>query len=135
MIRFKRLISIIAASLTLTLSSCAPNSGFTLIFSTEEETSTIEINKDVCEIKIKTPIYITTHYCLKVEDHGTNSTIQEWYGFTEGPLFIYYFFYEPYFNGTQYLQIFYLPENKEPFQDSRLKTTNWFMMPSYFSIN
>jgi hypothetical protein len=132
MIRFKRLISIIAASLTLTLSSCAPNSGFTLIFSTEEETSTIEINKDACEIKIKTPHYTTTHYCLKVEDHGTNGYWHEYLKSSEGPLFIYYFFYEPYFNLTQYLQIFYLPENNEPFQNSRLKTTNWFIRPNYF---
>lgn len=132
MIRFKRLITIIAASLTLTLSSCAPNSGFTLIFSTEEETSIIEINKDICEIKIKTPDYTTTHYCLKVEDHGTNGYWHEYLKFSEGPLFIYYFFYEPYFNLTQYLQIFYLPENNEPFQDSRLKTTNWFIRSNYF---
>jgi hypothetical protein len=122
MIRFKRLISIIAASLTLTLSSCTPNSGFTLIFAGERngQDVTVEINKDACEIIVETPDYKSTNYCLKVVEYD------EYQGFGEGPVFVYYFFYEPYFSQSQYLLIFYLPNNQQAFPDSRLKTTNWF---------
>jgi len=125
MIHLKKALSVLAVSFLLTLSSCAPNNGFTLIYASEEggDEVTLEINKDTCEVKLEGPTYSSTNYCLKVVEFEKYDALGE-YG--DGPVFVYYFFYEPYFSQSSYLMVFYVPNNNEPFPDSRLKTTNWF---------
>jgi hypothetical protein len=124
MIHLKKALSVLAVSLLFSLASCAPNNEFTLIYAYDEPQYKLilEINKDTSDLKIETLTYKSINSCLRVVEYDALP------GF-DGPVFEYQFFFEGSLSQTRYLLIYHLPNNTEPFQDSNLKTTNW-----YFSL-
>jgi hypothetical protein len=49
-IRLKRALTILSASVLLTVASCTPNSGFTLIYATEEVGSEVNVNNHIIHV-------------------------------------------------------------------------------------
>lgn len=131
MIRFKRLISIIVASLTLTLSSCAPNNGFTLIYegTVSGNELVVEINREKCQLKIEMLLqeFTSTNFCIKyVEYESIQYNFTGVQGLESGPVVLYQFPPETIFTDRN-INVYYLAINTTPFPNPRLKTTNWYL--------
>jgi hypothetical protein len=124
MIHLKKALSTLTASILLTLASCAPNNGFTLIYASEQVTNefSLEINKDTCHLRVIRPEYTTTTSCIKYVEYDYYAQFE---GFGDGP-YVFYYFPTQFGISVDNLVIVYLPNNTQIFPDSRFKTINWY---------